>query len=262
MGEQTAPILLLTMVLIFSMVGVGTAGGQDGSTLYVVETSDGEQICLSPIEGTENVSAFYGQETTENDSRSGETGLEEPETASLFLYRDTTSGNLSLVFLHGSPNESNLRRADYNLSGFAGLSWIVKDDPGSFPYDSYETDNGSLTAVNWRWQSGFDGGAVGPLGDRFNLSVDATTQEVNTWRLLNGDRSVAWTIPVGGSVRVRTPPPGSGLCGSSGAEEPADSENETTDSSDSTDDDPPTLPLIALVLVGIGVGVYYFRRRM
>jgi len=197
--------------LMVASIAVGAAAGAPETTNatdrgYPVETSGGEQFCVTPVEGAENVSQFYGYKTSAEDSRGGETGFERAETASLLLYEDTTTGNLSLVFLQGSSNESDLRRADYDLSGFEGLEWLVKDDPESFAYDSYEFDNGTITGVNWRWQSGTDGGAVGSLGDSFDLSIDATTQEVDTWRVIDGDGSVAGTAPVGGSVRIATTP--------------------------------------------------------
>jgi hypothetical protein len=244
MSENPPTVIVVTVLLVLSTVGVGAVGGQEAATAgtYLVETSDGEQFCVSAIESAENVSQFYGQQTVANDSRGGDTGLEKPETASLFLHQDTTSGNLSLVFLHGSPNETELRRADYRLSGFEGLSWLVKDDPESFPYDSYASENGTLTGVNWRWERGFDGGAVGPLGDQFNLSIDATTHEVSTWRVIDSDKSVAGTAPVGGSVQVRAPAQDSDLCGAS-------------------DDNPTTLPLIAFVIALIVGIALYIRRR-
>lgn len=188
---------------------VGAAGCQQSSgdgdaptEGYLIEPDGGEQFCVTAFETEENVSDFYGYNTGDNDSRGGETGFEKAETASLLLHRDTAEGRLSLVFLHGSADESDLRRADYTLSGFEGMSWLVKDDPGSYPYDSYASTEGTPTGVNWRWQGGTDGGAIGPLGEEFDLSVSATTQEVETWRVIGGDGSVAGTLPVGGSVRI------------------------------------------------------------
>jgi PGF-CTERM protein len=191
-------------LLLLAAVGTGGAAVQGDGEGYVVETSDGGEFCLSPVEGTENVSQFYGYRSDSSDSRGGETGFEEARTASLFLYRSAQTGNLSLVFLHGSANESELRRADYSLSGFEGASWVVQDDPGSFAYDSYEFDGDAITGVNWRWESGTDGGAIAPLGDEFDVSITATTQEVETWRVIDGNGSAAGTAPVGGSVQIRT----------------------------------------------------------
>jgi hypothetical protein len=169
---------------------------------YSISPSGGEAFCVTAVETDESVTEFYGYDTDDNDSRGGETGFEKADTASLFLHRDTTTDTLSLVFLHGSSDESNLRRADYALTGFDGVSWLVKDDPGSYEYDSYSSSNGALTEVNWRWEGGTDGGAVGPLGEEFDLTVLATTQEVSTWRVIDGDGSVAGTIPVEGSVQI------------------------------------------------------------
>jgi hypothetical protein len=202
--------LVVAGVLLVGAVG-GVVGVHEESDRYLVETSGGEEFCVSPITGTENVGQFYGQSTDGGDSMIADTGFEQPQTGSLLLYRNTSADALSLVFVHGSTNESDLRRADYELSGFEGASWVVKDDPESFPYDSYESSNGTITGVNWRWESGTDGGAVGPLTGQVSLSITATTQQIDTWRMIGGHGGVAGTLPVGGTVNI-TGPSESGPC--------------------------------------------------
>jgi hypothetical protein len=245
-------------IVIIATLASGTgfatqAADSDSDSGYVVETSDGDEYCMQPIRNEGNVSQFYGYNTDARDSRGGDTSFEQAKTASLLLYEDTQTGNLSLVFLHGSANESNLRQANYDLSGFEGTEWLVKDDPESFTYDSYAYEDGAIAGVQWQWQSGTDGGAIGSLGSPFSVTVDATVQEVGTWRLIDGNSSTLGTVPVGGDVQISTPSDGDGPCSEGGNNQGGD-ENGSDSSSQ--------LPLIAIAIVAIGIvgfGGWYLR---
>lgn len=269
-ASVTVGLVVLAAVVSGVVVGGGNDAGRQANGEYVVETTSGEQFCVSPIEGSENVSQFYGYNTGAADSRGGETGLEEVGVASVLLYRDTTTDELSLVFLHGSSDADALRRADYDLDGFDGASWRVKDDPESYAYDTYLFDGDAITGVKWRWQSGTDGGAIGPLGEEFSVSVDATTHEVETWRVVDGDRSVAGTIPVGGSVEISSADSG-GPCASNNETteemtETTETTKEMTETTDATtetttgENGPGFGVVVAVLAVFAAVGLRYWRR--
>jgi hypothetical protein len=240
--------LVCTLVVCAVPIATVSVAGQDTASEgeFVVTTSSGDQFCLSAIEGNDSVQRFYGYQGSGSDSRGGETGFEQAETATLLLYRSTSTGNLSLVFLHGSANESDLRRAKYDLTGFEGANWLVQDDPESFPYDSYGFTDGAPTYAQWRWQGGTDGGALGPLGDSVDVSVNASSQDVSTWRVIGSDGSVAGTIPVDGAVDISTAS-ADGPCGP-----PAGTTEETGSSSDGGD--LPLVPVVALVLALLVAG--------
>ena len=156
----------------------------DNGTYSVVQGDDCTEI--TPLSGNESVKAFYDYRTPLADNPStnrtgtsfsskGPIAIQRPNSSRLFLYQDRT-GNLSLVFLHGSvDNASDGGSATFTIRGLPeDGSWAVKDDEydAVSNYDNWSEADG-VHRVDWTWgQNKTDGGAYTGLGDEFNVTID------------------------------------------------------------------------------------------
>lgn len=173
-----------------------------------VETPDGETECVSPIESDRPVAEYYGYDRGPSDSSSTPDGLEEDDATVSFLYRNTETDAVSIVFLNGDAEESSENgggNAVMTFEGVSGYEWQVQDGrpgPGAGDADPYTTDSGEFgesESVIWGWNDGrTDGGAFGPLGNSFDVrvvhrvegSVKDQTGERNgldRWLFVSGD---------------------------------------------------------------------------
>ena len=98
------------------------------------------------------------------------TGLEEANTAIVFLYRNTISGDLS-VFVLLSGGAGTAGAVAMTLSGVpAGADWIVQDDEVDFR-DTWELTPPTGN-ISWTWdEARGDGMVLGPLGVDFMLTL-------------------------------------------------------------------------------------------
>lgn len=191
LGRAAALSVVLMMVLSVS-AGVAVADDvgattqqQESNDTYAV-TQDDDCIEIAPLSGNESVKSFYDYRTPIADnpytnttgqsySSKGTITLQQPNTSSLFLYEDQT-GNLSLVFLHGSvDNASDGGSVTFTITGLPGDgSWAVKDDEyeGEDRYDVWNESDG-VHRVDWTWGQGkTDGGAYTGLGDEFEITIE------------------------------------------------------------------------------------------
>lgn len=152
--------LLLAAVVLFLPA---TAMAQ-GDGFYTV--SQGEtRVTVTPLENPQGVVQYYGYAGSVTS-----TGLNEANTAVLFLYKDTTSGELSLFVLVGGA-AGTAGTTTLSLNGVpAGAAFQVQDDNFDF------RDTWDLTpptaAVTWTWDEGLsDGMVLGPLGTEFELTI-------------------------------------------------------------------------------------------
>jgi hypothetical protein len=155
-------LFLLLTVVVLLLPATGLAQQEEG--FFAV--SQGEsQYQVTPLESSTAAADFYGYVGS-----TSSTGLEEPNTAVLFLYRNTANGQLSLFVLLGGGSGTQ-GSASMTLSGIpAGAAFQVQDDVSDF------RDTWSLTiptgSVSWTWSAGLgDGMVLGPLGDEFDLSL-------------------------------------------------------------------------------------------
>lgn len=190
LGQAATFAVVLVMVL---SVSVGAAVADDASsaaqqenndTYAVVQGSDCSEI--TPLTGNESVESFYDYRTPIADNPStnrtgqsfsskGTIALQRPDSSSLFLYEDRT-GNLSLVFLHGSvDNATDGGSATFTITGLPeDGSWAVKDDEyeNESNFDVWRQADG-VHRVDWTWGTNkTDGGAYAGLGDEFEITID------------------------------------------------------------------------------------------
>ena len=153
-------LLLVLGTLLFSASVLAQESGY-----YTVSQGD-QQVQITPLAGAAAASDFYNL----TDSQSS-TGLEETNTAVLFLYRNTTTGELSLfVLLSGTGGTAG--STTLTLSGIpAGAGFAVQDD-GTMDFREVWELTPPTGKVSWTWDDGkADGMVLGPLGTEFELNA-------------------------------------------------------------------------------------------
>ncbi len=152
--------LLAVVVLLLPLAGVAQGDG-----FYTV--SQGEtRVPITPLENPEAALDFYAFANTQSN-----TGYEEPNTAIVFLYRNTLTGQLSVFVLLSGDAAATAGAVTMTLSGVpATADWIVQDDEFDF------RDTWALTPptgnISWTWDDARgDGMVLGPLGEAFELTL-------------------------------------------------------------------------------------------
>ncbi len=139
-----------------------------GEDEYYV-TYGGESYCIEPVTSEDSIEDFYdyGNNSSQNDD------ITRANASVIFLYEDSTSGELSLVVVNDDTEANGGGAASYTVEGapvnpgwlVGGGDWQVQDD-GDDPYATWEAD--------WAWWSEYtDGGAIGALTDDFALRLSA-----------------------------------------------------------------------------------------
>ncbi len=142
---------------------------------------------VRPIERAKSVVEFYAYA-----SASGHTGLEASGVSHLFLYRDSTTGVLSLVAEHGvdtdatgAPQpEAAVGMSFFHLPFGAGIS-VVDDNSNEF----FVAGTGVVRG-EWTFHDNTDGGAISglPLPGSWSVDVSPTfTAGISSWAYVDGD---------------------------------------------------------------------------
>jgi len=154
----------LFLLLVIGILFLSVAGTAQEEGFYMLRQG-GTQAQIEPLEGPADAIAYYSYTNSQSN-----TGLEEANTAVLFLYRDPVSGDVSLVALLGGVG-STAGTAGMTFSGIPdGADFIVKDDEFDFR-DTWEITppTGSVT---WQWDAAKgDGMVLGPLGSDFAVTI-------------------------------------------------------------------------------------------
>jgi hypothetical protein len=178
-----AAVLLLATIMTFAS-GTKIEASQE---LYTV-TQGGFSTLVEPLSQAESAELFYGYNAKYG--ASAYTGFETSSKSLLFLYRDTSSGELSLFMIHDRYLDNRGGVAKLNFAGIPeGASWTVKDDPGSWG-DSYYTAAHRLGwAARWSWESCCtDGGVIGDIDGFSEITITPTfTYGITKWAFLTGD---------------------------------------------------------------------------
>jgi len=167
-----------------------------------LELPDGSTRCIDPIEGDGPVADYYAFDADDNRSANVPEELMENDATVTFVYRNGSNDALHLVVVHGDPTSEAAAEgaAPMSFEGVDGAEWQVQDGPPSaVPYTTPEGSfDGPETAL-WSWPADrTDGGALGPLGDGFDVTVthlqsgtvDGSTVErtgVDRWLFVDGN---------------------------------------------------------------------------
>jgi cysteine-rich repeat protein len=148
--------------------------------------TQGGSVAVVPVERVVSASMFYGLS-----SASSHTGLEAFATSRVYLYRDTTTGILSLVVHHG---------IDRNTSGQSQPSSHVVFDIASVPVQTVvavaddsptEFFKSSPSAVrgDWNFQNNSDGGVLSglPIPAPWAITIAPQFQQgISAWQYVDG----------------------------------------------------------------------------
>jgi len=175
--------LLAVVVLLLPIVGIAQGDG-----FYTVSQGT-TKVQIVPLEQATGAVEYYALTNMQS-----ATGFEEANTAVLFMYQDTVSGELSLFVLLGGA-AGTAGAAAMTLSGVpAGAGFIVQDDNFDF------RDTWAVTPptgnVTWAWdQARGDGMVLGPLGTEFELTIfPQFTTGITQVKFLSGSSAVPETI--------------------------------------------------------------------
>jgi hypothetical protein len=183
MKVRKVKIIGLSILLAVVVLLLPTTGLAQGDGFYTV--SQGEtQVQIQPLENTTDAVTFYNMTNMQ-----AATGLEEPNTAIMFLYENTTTGDVSLFVILGAA-AGTAGSTTITLSGVpAAATFLVKDDATDF------RDTWQLTpptgAVSNTWDQGRgDGWVLGPLGSEFSVSLfPQFTAGITKVKFLYGSRT-------------------------------------------------------------------------
>ena len=172
---------------------VGGSGSTPSCEELVVEAPDGSTHCVVPVERDQSIAEYYGYDTETQNSSALADGFEAVDATVSFVYRNAATGERSLVVVHDSPEGGSGGSVAMTFEGVSGTEWLVKDDPeprsSSEVYESpQEASDGSISTI-WGWSGSSsltDGGALGPLGDSFDVTYthhqEATVAETTASR--------------------------------------------------------------------------------
>jgi cysteine-rich repeat protein len=161
---------------------------------------------VAPVDRAADVVAFYAMS-----SASGHTGFEALRKSQIYLYRDVTTGVLTLVSEHGIDADSSgqVQPPSSVTQHFLGLpatvSISVADDKSSeFFFDSPTSVTGS-----WTFDGNSDGGGLSgfPLPGSWSVDVVPTfTSGIDAWRYFDGAAAMEIPLELGATATLTALP--------------------------------------------------------
>lgn len=171
-------ICLLASLLFLALFTLPLAA--QGENLYFSVKQGTNTYELTPISRAGSVTDFYSYSNDES-----HTGLEVAEHSILFLYKDTTSGEIYLVIIHDAPNNTTGGEVEFSFSGLpASATIVIRDDPSP---DTWDFTPPTAT-IHWNWDAVHDDGTViGGLGKEFTITITPNfISGINEWDLVTG----------------------------------------------------------------------------
>jgi len=170
-------IFTLFLVTLLSVTVVVEANGVE----YTITQGTFSQT-ITPLEKAESVEDFYDYWDYEAHT---DPDIELRNQSLLFLYKNTNTGEVSLVIIHddGEGTAGDGGVVEFTFSGLpASTDVSVEDDP--------EDDDYALnTTINWDWPDyRTDGGAFSNIGNQFTISIDPNfIQGMTDWKVATGN---------------------------------------------------------------------------
>ena len=163
------------------------AGNEERPALLL--TQGALSRAVRPVDRAKSVAAFYAYS-----SSSGHTGLEASGASHLWLYRDTTTGALSLVIEHGiDVDATGVGQPDaavqMSVTHLPTGAFVSVTDDG--PKELF-AGGGDAVIGDWTFHDNTDGGAISglPFPGSWSIDVSATfAAGIATWDYLDGDLS-------------------------------------------------------------------------
>lgn len=172
------PVLILLLLALFTLPVLAQ------ESLYFSVKQGADTYDLTPLERAGPVAEFYDYSDDE-----AHTGLEVSDSSILFLYRDTTTGELYLVIIHDQPDNGSGGEVEFSFEGLPGGATIVlRDDPNA--QDSYEfaPPEEDTAFMHWQWvPEHTDGVVIGGLGQEFSITITPNfISGIDEWHLVTG----------------------------------------------------------------------------
>jgi hypothetical protein len=182
-------VLLIAAVLLSATIMTFASGNkiEASQELYTVTQGDFSTV-VEPLSQAESAGLFYAYNTRYN--ASADTGFETSSKSLLFLYRDTSSGELSLFMIHDRYLDYGGGVARLRFSGIPeGASWTVKDDPERLGDRYYPGAHYLGWYARWGWGGCCtDGGVIGDIDGFSEITITPELwSRINTWVFLTGD---------------------------------------------------------------------------
>jgi len=181
MRPALSVILLLAIGAAPARAAIPVVGITDPATFTLTQGALSAQI--QAVERAQSAASFYNYF-----SASSHTGFEAPHESKLFLYRDTTTGALSLFITHNIDADSSgiftgPGAVTFDMSGIPPGAFVAQsDDPNQFGRD--ELDITLQPEGLWNYQDNTDGGVIDglPLDQPWCITVDPQLfSNVSSW---------------------------------------------------------------------------------
>jgi hypothetical protein len=157
------------------------AGNSDAPGSFVVSQGS-TAFEVTPLVRAKSSVAFYDYV-----GASSFTGLEVQSESRLYLYMDSTTGNLSLIVNHNIFGQGN-GSANVTFDGLpSGFSVALSDDPKELRSTGSSSARGA-----WNWSSNTDGGVITGLTcpGEWSIQVSADFKSgISAWNWVNADAS-------------------------------------------------------------------------
>ncbi|MBS3788099.1 fibronectin type III domain-containing protein [Candidatus Bipolaricaulota bacterium] len=171
--------VLMTIFLV-SLLSVTLAAND-----YTI-TQGGNSYSVTPLTKQESAESFYDYRDYEAHTNPS---VELANESVLFLYRDESTGRLSLIVIHHDGqnpidlNNYQTKEASLSFSGIPSSAQVaVQDDP--------EDDDYSLNStISWNWPDyRTDGVVITDIGEEFTISIEPNfTKGINDWKIATGN---------------------------------------------------------------------------
>lgn len=168
----------------------------DGELELLLEMPDGTTRTVTPVEAEMSVEEYYSYSDEQALDSFTPDGLEMEGATVTFLYKNTSTGKLSLVVLNDHPERADGGKVKLQFEGVGGYRWQVRDEPRRDTYTTLEGPLPGTETAEWGWSEGHtDGGAIGPLPVPFDVDIthydeiDYNTERsgVDRWVFVDGD---------------------------------------------------------------------------
>ncbi len=177
-------VCLALMVLLLSAPAVIA---QEQVTFFIVKQGE-FSTSIAPVTSDKSAVAFYNFSNDQSNS-----GLEIASHSLLFLYREATTGALSLIVIHSKPGTS-AGEARLSFAGLpSGAVLSLRDDPN----DTY-TFSPPTASASWRWLPEHnDGLVINNLGEEFEIIITPNfVSGIESWDLLSQEDTEIKNIPL------------------------------------------------------------------
>ena len=147
--------------------------------------------------------SFYGYS-----SASSHTGFEEVNASKMMLHLDATTGELTLVLVHGIDADSSgiqqpASHVLMKISGPPSMGVALADDSP----DEFKVASPGFITGDWSFQSNSDGGVIDGLlfpASAWQVDVSPAFQKgISKWQWIDGSGNF-FGLPVGGTVSIRS----------------------------------------------------------